>query len=211
MPNSNIYLTGLGATIFALIKQRQGSLLSSERARDELTLSQIIPGATRVDTIRVLGVTLSSNLEMDIHVDTALATCASSMYALRVLRSHGLPQQSLHEVAKMTTVSSLMYASRAWWGFTSAGDRKRIGAFLARMKRRDFLPPQSPDANQMADRADERLFSAVVSNKNHVLHSRLPVKRPKIYDLRPRAHDYYLPPKDEQNYITRLLYKNIYR
>src|SRR6218665_32855 len=39
-------------------------------------------GATRVDTIRVLGVTLSSNLEMDIHVDTALATCASSMYAL---------------------------------------------------------------------------------------------------------------------------------
>src|SRR6218665_2987446 len=78
MPNSNIYLTGLGATIFALIKQRQGSLLSSERARDELAPSQISPGATRVDTIRVLGVTLSSNLEMDIRVDTALATCASS-------------------------------------------------------------------------------------------------------------------------------------
>ena len=107
--------------------------------------------ATRVDTIRVLGVTLSSNLQMDIHVDTALATCASSMYALRVLRSHGLPQQSLHEVAKMTTVSSLMYASPVWWGFTSAGDRKRIGAFLARIKRRAFLPPQSPDADQMAD------------------------------------------------------------
>src|SRR6218665_900307 len=62
-----------------------------------------------------------------------------------------------------------------------------------------------------SNRADERLFSAVVSNENHVLHSRLPVKRPKIYDLRPRAHDYSLPPKDEQNFITRLLYKNIYR
>ena len=61
------YLTGLGAPIFALIKQRQGSLLSSERARDELTPSQVIPGATRVDTIRVLGVALSSNLQMDIH------------------------------------------------------------------------------------------------------------------------------------------------
>src|SRR6218665_2011549 len=102
-----------------------------------------------------------------------------------------------------------MYAFPAWWGFASAGDRKRIGDFLARMKRRDFLPPQSPDVDEMADRADERLFSAVVSNKNHVLHSRLPVKRPKIYDLRPRAHDYSLPPKDEQNFITRLLYKNI--
>src|SRR6218665_2031166 len=104
-----------------------------------------------------------------------------------------------------------MCASPAWCGFTSAGDRKRIGAFLARMKRRGFLPPQSPDADQMADRADERLFWAVVSNKNHVLHSRLPVKRPKIYDLRPRAHDYSLPPKDQQNFLTRLLYKNIYR
>src|SRR6218665_2332098 len=174
--------------------------------------SQIIPGATRVDTIRVLGVTISSNLQMDIHVDTALTTCASSMYALRVLHSHGLPQQSLHEVAKMTAVSSITYASPAWWGFTSAEDWKRIGAFLARMKRRDFLPPQSPDADQMADRADERLFSAVVSNKNHVLHNRQTVKRPKIYDLRPRAHDYSLPPKDKQNFITRLvLYKNIYR
>jgi len=75
------------------------------------------------------------------------------MYALRVLRPHGLPPQSLHEVAKMTTISSLMYASPspAWWGFTSAGDWKRIGAFLPRMKRRDFLPPQSPDADQIAD------------------------------------------------------------
>src|SRR6218665_1366607 len=74
---------------------------------------------------------------------------------------------------------------------------------------RDFLPPQSPDEDQMADRAYERLFSAVVSNKNRVLHSRLPVKRPKIYDLRPGAYDYFLPPKDEHNFITRLLYKNI--
>src|SRR6218665_337377 len=111
MPNSNTYLTGLGATIFALIKQRQGSLLSSERARDEITPLADNSWGHSCRHHPSLGVTLSSNLQMDIHVDTALATCASSMYALRVLRSHGLPQQSLHEVAKMTTVSALMYAS----------------------------------------------------------------------------------------------------
>src|SRR6218665_2463428 len=66
--------------------------------------------------------------------DLSLATCASSMYALRDLRTHGLPPQSFHEVAKMTAVSSLMNAFPAWWGFTSARYRKRIGAFLARMK-----------------------------------------------------------------------------
>jgi len=119
---------------------------------------------------------------MDIHIDTTLATCASSTYALRDLRFHGLPPQSLHEVAKMTTISSLMYMhdSPAWWGFTSTGDRKRIGVFLAMIKRRDFLPPQSPDADQMADRADERLFSAVLTNKNHVLHSQSSVLKSTI-------------------------------
>src|SRR6218665_1349205 len=104
------------------------------------------------------------------------------MYALKVIRAHALP---------------------ASWGFAGAGDLNRIGAFLARMKRRDLLPPQSPDPYA-------RLFSAVVSNKNHVLHSRLPVKRPEICE--PRAHNDSLPPaKDEQNFPIRLQYKNIYR
>jgi len=84
-------------------------------------------------------------MQMDIHIDTALATCASSIYVLRILHPYGLPTQSLHDVAKMTTVFSLMYASPAWWGFTSAGDRKKIRALLTTMKRRDVLPPQSQE------------------------------------------------------------------
>jgi len=131
-------------------------------------------------------------------------------------KSPPLPWSSaatLHEVAKMTTVSFLMYmyASSTWWGFTSAGDRNKIGSLPTRMKRLDFVPPQSPDADQLADRADERLFSAVVPNTNHVglLHSELSVKRPKIYNLRPRAHDYSLPSKDEQHFTTHLLFKNM--
>ena len=83
--------------------------------------------------------------------------------------------------------------------------------FLCPVSGQDEAPPQSPGAEQMAVWADERLFSAVMSNKNHVLHSQLPVKRPKIYDLRPRTHYYSLLPKNEQNFIARLLlYKNIY-
>src|SRR6218665_564923 len=42
------------------------------------------------------------------------------MYALKVLRSHGLKPQMLHEVTKMTTIASLMYASPAWWGYCAA-------------------------------------------------------------------------------------------
>ncbi len=70
--------------------------------------SLIIPGTSRVSSIRVLGVTVSSDLGMEQHLDEVLATCASSTYALRVLRSHGLPPFATHKVARMTTVSSLM-------------------------------------------------------------------------------------------------------
>src|SRR6218665_4197961 len=38
-------------------------------------------------------------------------TCKS---ALKILRSHGLPAPQLHDVARTTTVASLMYASPSW-------------------------------------------------------------------------------------------------
>ena len=81
----------------------------------------IVPEAARVETMRVLGVTIRSDLRMTTHVDNVLTSCSSSMYALRVLRSHGLTPSGLHEVTRMTTIAHLMYASPAWWGYTSAG------------------------------------------------------------------------------------------
>ena len=42
------------------------------------------------------------------------------MYALRVLRSHGLSEQSLKDVFQATVVGKLMYCAPAWSGFCSA-------------------------------------------------------------------------------------------
>src|SRR5688572_969590 len=81
--------------------------------------------------MRVLGVTIRSDLRMTTHVDNVLTSCSSSMYALRVLRSHGLPPSALHEVTKMTTIAHLMYATPAWWGYTSAGERDRIEQLMS--------------------------------------------------------------------------------
>src|SRR6218665_1950882 len=88
----------------------------------------IIRRIVRVTTLRVLGVEISSNLGMSAHIDQVLASCASSMYALRVLRCHGLLPPQLHKVARATTIASLMYASPSWWGFSSAKDRSPYGA-----------------------------------------------------------------------------------
>src|SRR6218665_3865852 len=77
----------------------------------------------------------------------------------------------------MTTVSSLMYASPAWWGFTLAHDRARVEQLLRRMKCCGFLPLSAPTAEQLAASADAQLFKAIILNPYHVLNSRLPQKR----------------------------------
>src|SRR6218665_1279565 len=72
-----------------------------------------------------------------------LNTCSSSTYALRVLRSHGLQPNELHLVARATTVSSILCASPAWYGFANEGDRKRLDHLIAR-KRCGYLPRDFP-------------------------------------------------------------------
>src|SRR6218665_3528104 len=69
--------------------------------RAQCSSEPFIFGAERVDALLVLGFHLDGVL----HV----ATCASSRFALRTLRSHGLRPAELHMVTRATTVSSLMY------------------------------------------------------------------------------------------------------
>src|SRR6218665_3720043 len=146
---------------------------------------------------------------MSEHLDQVLSSCASSCYALRVLRCHGLPTPQFQEVARATTVASLMHASHSWWGFTSAGDRERIERLINKLKGCDFLAMSVPSASTLANKVDQRLFIAVIHNSNHGLHKLLPDVRRVSYNLRPRVHGFELPIKDDRNFISRLLYKDI--
>src|SRR6218665_3253087 len=86
----------------------------------------LIPGAERVTALRVLGVVLSSRLTMGDPLDQLLSSCASSIFALRTLKSYGLRPPMLHQVARATTVALLLYASPAWWGLATAEDKSRM-------------------------------------------------------------------------------------
>ena len=90
------------------------------------------------------------------------------------LRCHGLPPPQLHEVARATTIASLMYASPSWWGFSSAKDRSLMERLINKLKRSGFLPESAPSAAALAGEADERLFRAVISDPTHVLRKHLP-------------------------------------
>ena len=122
----------------------------------------------------------------------------------------GLQPPQLQEVARMTTVASLLYASLAWWGFTSAQDRDRLERMVGRLRRCGYHPESAPSFAEMASKADKSLFRSITSNPGHVLSRFLPRVKSTGYNLRPRAHVYELPKKDNHNFMSRVLYSDIY-
>src|SRR6218665_1601130 len=48
---------------------------------------------------------------------------------------------------------------------------------------------------------------SILLDPNHVLRKNFPETRPTNYNLRPRAHEFKLPLKDDRNYVPRLLFK----
>ena len=108
---------------------------------------------------------VTSHLTMRVHFDQILSSSASSIYALRKLRSHGLQPLQLHLVARTTTVASLLYASPAWWGFASAEEIARLERLIARLRHGGYLPQNSPTFEALARTTDHQLvFLSINTN-----------------------------------------------
>src|SRR6218665_978937 len=90
-------------------------------------------GMERVEALKILGVWISAKLKVTTHVDEVLASCAGSLYALRVLRAHSLDEHSLRTVCKATTLNRILYAGPAWWGYADEADRTGMGRFMRRL------------------------------------------------------------------------------
>jgi len=136
------------------------------------------------------------------------------MYALRVLRDHGMRPSSLHDVYRATVLAKILYCSPAWSGFTSASDSSRIDAFLKKSKRLGYsnantLPVATPFAT-----ADDALFKHMLANQHHVLQPLLPDQSSHNYNLRNRRHQLQLTQKtthfNNKLFIIRLLFKDTY-
>jgi hypothetical protein len=119
----------------------------------------------RVDSMHILGVTLSRDLGVTGHVNEIIEASAGSLHALRILRAHGLPPKALYTVAEATTVSKLLYAAPAWWGLASATDRHRLDRFLAKTVRMGYLPSGTATVDERVSSAEDRLFQSIVWNE----------------------------------------------
>jgi len=112
-------------------------------------------------------------------------------------------------VTRATTVARLLYASPAWWGLTTAADRSKLDRFLLITQRMGFLSESAPNMPEMVYAAEDGLLRAVGQNTSHVLRSLFPPTITRRPGLRPRPHDFELPPKDDKNFIPRILYKTL--
>ena len=85
------------------------------------------------------------------------------MYAISVLKSHGMESSALQQMFRVVVVSKLTYAALAWWGSTTSADRQRLNAILRRAACSDlWTSPAKSDAHTFEDLcnlADEELFS----------------------------------------------------
>src|SRR6218665_1425989 len=74
--------------------------------------------STRVDKLNILGVTISEDMLASDHVENLVSVCSRSLFALRVLRAHELPDEAMHSVTRAITIARLMYAVPSWWVMT---------------------------------------------------------------------------------------------
>ena len=118
---------------------------------------------------------------------------------------------SICDVYWTTSLAKLLYASPAWYGFTSAADRLRLEAFIKKSKKMKLYAENGAKFDDLCQMADDAFFHKVISNSNHTLFHLLPPRTAHNYDLRPRRHNHLIPPVssalNHQNFIPRLLLK----
>ena len=146
---------------------------------------------------------------MEDHITFLTTSCARALYALRILRSHGMKGCDLQTVFQATVISKLQYASPAWWGFTNVSQKNRLESFLRRSIKAGFYSQTSATFSRICEIADKHFFTKVASNNEHILHSLLPPKVVKYHDTR-STNSYSLPDKQnclyEKNFFVRMIY-----
>ena len=100
------------------------------------------PGIQRVTSMKILGVEFDETLSFIKHVDNSCNKAASSMYALKILRSKGIAGVQLWDITNQTLLAQMLYASQMWWGFLDDTSRSRYESILSRLKKLQYLPSQ---------------------------------------------------------------------
>ena len=67
-----------------------------KRGRSACQTPPPLLGITRVRQMEILGVTIQDSLSMEVHTKTLVGNTSKNLYALKILKAHGLPTTSLY-------------------------------------------------------------------------------------------------------------------
>ena len=85
-------------------------VFTDKKRKSQFTSPQPILEIVRVSSIKILGVTATDGLAASDHVPGVITSCAQTLYALRVLRAHGMWDAVLQTVYWSVFVAKLLYA-----------------------------------------------------------------------------------------------------
>ena len=145
------------------------------RPRSTVALPTPLPNLPRVTSMNILGVTLSSKLKFDEHVNSVVSSCHQHMYALKILKAKGLTGRALNQVSNAYLVNRITYALPAWWGFTTSAERTKLQSVLNKASRWGLDGGiVFPTIELTAEAMQRKLFANILANQTHVLHHLLP-------------------------------------
>jgi len=81
---------------------------------------------------------------------------------------------SVHIIFKSVVVAKLVYAASSWWGFATADDRKRLQAVIRRGIGSGLCEQHRKTVEELVEESDDKVFTNVMYNKQHLLHPTLP-------------------------------------
>jgi len=76
-------------------------IFHNSRRRITETLPQLLPDISRQNVLKILGVTITNHLSASEHIRRIVSDSAQSLYALRMLRHHGMTEIGLQSTCRL--------------------------------------------------------------------------------------------------------------
>ena len=163
-----------------------------------------------MNSLKITGVTLCSNISMQEHVPSVISSSAQSLYALRVLRSHRFDASHCRQCSKLQSSRSSNIPPQR--GGVHKRRPTRPAGIIPSEDCQSRLPQKQLTNTECYMRGSR--WQVLPQDHNESMPSTPPTSATKnvpSYDLRPRTHQYQLPDKRDSlvacNYMIRMLYK----
>ena len=171
----NIVISSEEINLYLNVKKSKLMIIPKKNCLINLDLD-LLPQVQIVDSLKLLGVTFSSNLKWDQHINITLKKCNSRLYALRVLRPI-VSLRTLENTCKSIILPLLDYASSVFVCLPFHL-QNRLQHFYKRCHRiiheRECNCDVFEDINNRRMRLACKLYKSAESMTSHPLHELIP-------------------------------------